>query len=150
MANVIFNSFKQRLFTNGVSALNWTNPGTTVNVMLMGSAFDANVNADTQVFRADIAGWEIAAGGNYATGGALLPGKSSSINTATDTITLTASNVVWANSTITNARYAVLYISTGSAATDILIAAYDFGTNKSSSNDNFTFTINASGLLTIA
>lgn len=148
MPNVVFNSFKSRLFSNGLSGLNWTNPGTTVNVMLMKSTYTPD--EDNQEFRSQIASEEIAAGGGYTVGGQVLPGKSLSVNPTTNAVTLTASNVTWSNSTITNARHAVLYISTGNAATDVLIAAYDFNVNKSSSNDNFTFTINASGLLVLS
>lgn len=141
MANVIYNKFKQELLSSGV--FSWT--ANTIKVILMSNAFTPN--ADTQNFYSDISANEIATGGNYTTGGQALTGKTVTRNDGTDQITITASNVVWASSTITNARYAVLFRDTGVAGTSPLIAAYDFGADKSSSNDNFTFTINASGLL---
>ena len=151
MANVIYNSFKLKVFTNGVNGLNWTDPGTEVRVMLMANTYTPN--EDTHTLRSEIKTNEISTGGNYTRGGAILPTKSTSVNTATNTITLTAASVTWASSTITNARYAVLYIptsGTGDSSEGPLIACYDFGVDKSSSNDNFTFIPNASGLLTLS
>lgn len=147
MANTIYNSFKSRLFTNGVNSLNWTDPGTTVKVMLTTNSYVPN--EDTHQFRSAVTN-EIPNGGGYTTGGMTLPGKSLAVNTTSNTVTLNATTATWANSTITNARYAVLYVDTGNAATDILIAAFDFGVDKSSSNDNFSFVPNASGLLVLS
>lgn len=145
MANVIYNSFKRRLFENGVSALNWTS-NSSVKVMLTTNSYVPN--EDTHEFRSSVTN-EIPAGGGYTTGGMVLPGKSVSVNTTSNAVTLSATTATWANSTITNARYAILYIDNGNISTDVLIAAYDFGVDKSSSNDNFSFVPNASGLLVL-
>ena len=146
MPNVIYNNFKRRLFLNGVNSLNWTDPGTTVRVMLTTSSYVPD--EDNHEFRSSVTN-EIPNGGGYTTGGMILPGKSLSVNTTSNAVTLNAGTATWTSSTITNARYAILYIATGNAATDVLIAAYDFGVDKSSSNDNFSFVPNASGLLVL-
>ena len=146
MANVIYNNFKRRLFANGVASLNWTDPGTTVKVLLTTNSYVPN--EDTHEFRSSVTN-EIPNGGGYTSGGMVLPGKSLAVNNTSNAVTLNATTATWANSTITNARYAVLYIDTGNVATDILIAAYDFGVDKSSSNDNFSFVPNASGLIVL-
>lgn len=50
---------------------------------------------------------------------------------------VTATDTTWASSTIT-ARYAVVYLDTGTPSTSTLICYVDFGENKTSEGDNFT------------
>ncbi len=150
MANVIFNKFKHELFLNGLVA--WTgnadgsssNGGGTFKVALMSNAYTPN--SDTQNFWNQISSQEVT-GAGYTAGGITLTSKTATRNDGTDQITLDAADVSWPNSTITNARHAVVYRDTGTPSTSYLVAAYDFGVDKSSSNDTFTFTINAAGLI---
>lgn len=60
-----------------------------------------------------------------------------------------AADTVWSTSTIT-ARYAVIYVSTGTDSTSPLLAYVDFGENKSSSGDNFTIQWDSQGILFVA
>lgn len=85
-------------------------------------------------------------GTGYTAGGATLASKT--VSTSGTTVTVDAADPAWSSSTIT-ARYGVLYKSTGTAATSPLIGLYDFGSDYISTNGTFTFTVNASGLLTI-
>ena len=90
---------------------------------------------------------EHGATGNYATGGAsitkanMAPTDDDTNNWAYFDIT---EDVTWASSTIT-ARYATLYNDTH--ATKGLICQFDFGSDKSSSNGNFTIQFNANGVI---
>jgi hypothetical protein len=61
--------------------------------------------------------------------------------------TLTCDPQTWGSSTIT-ARYAVFYEDTGTGSTSALICYWDFVSDQSSSNGNFTLTPGASGLVT--
>jgi hypothetical protein len=70
-------------------------------------------------------------GTNYTAGGSTLSGV-----TLTETggvVSFTASNITYAQSGtgFSNARYAILYKSTGVAGTSSLIGYYDFGSNQS-------------------
>jgi len=60
-------------------------------------------------------------------------------------IKLDADDVSWASSTIT-ARYAVIYVDTGTTSTSALIVLINFGEDKSSSNGTFQITFDADGI----
>jgi len=113
-------------------------------VMLVTSTYTP---ATTHNFRSDVTN-EVA-GTGYTAGGK-----------TTGTITVTEDDggnkayidcpdIVWGASTIT-ARAAILYKDTGVAATDILVAYYDFGSDQSSRSGDFTLSINANGLLDVS
>ena len=113
--------------------------------MLVTSAYTPNI--DTHAFRSAVTG-EVS-GTNYTAGGKALTTKSVTQDNTGDAAVFDADPVTWASSTIT-ARGAVLYKDTGNAATDNLIAYFDFGTDETSSNGDFTITWNASGILTLS
>lgn len=86
-------------------------------------------------------------GTGYTAGGATLSNKGASYNSGTNTWTFTADPAVWSGSTIT-ARYAVVYVSTGSGSTSPLICYIDFGADVSSTGAAFTITF-SSGVFTV-
>jgi hypothetical protein len=75
-------------------------------------------------------------GTGYTAGGITLTSPTVTYDTASDQVRLDAADVSWTSSTIT-ARYAVVYKSTGSAATSPLICYFDFGSNQSTTNGTF-------------
>jgi len=85
-------------------------------------------------------------GSAYTAGGAVLTGATATIDTSNDLVTLDATDLTWATSTIT-ARNAVLYDST--ITNKNLIACFQFTEDKSSANGDFTIQWNASGLMTL-
>lgn len=93
---------------------------------------------------------EVAAAGNYATGGesvtpgAMAPADVDGSDYAHFDIT---EDIVWTTATIT-ARYGVLLNDTH--ASDALICYFDFGTDKTSTADDFTLAFHGSGLFSIA
>lgn len=102
-------------------------------------------NKDTHDFFNDITN-EVS-GTGYTAGGATLGSVTWTYNSGTDTWTLDAADVSWATSTITNARYGILYDSTpGTSATNPLIGYIDFVTDQSSVGAAFTVSWNASGI----
>jgi hypothetical protein len=74
-------------------------------------------------------------GTGYTASGATLGTKT--ITFVTSSVFFGAANVTWANSTIT-ARYAVIYKVGSSPATSPLFGYIDFGSNKQSSDGDFT------------
>lgn len=88
-------------------------------------------------------------GTGYTAGGATLASKTVTYTAGTNTQAFDAADTTWPASTIT-ARYAIVYESTGTAATSALIGYVDFGADVSTTADTFTITWGAGGLFTIA
>ena len=70
------------------------------------------------------------AGTAYTAGGKIVTSVAATL--ASHVIKIDADDVEWATSTIPNARIGVLYVNTGSSATDVLIGFVDFGEDLSS------------------
>ncbi len=138
MASVIYNTFKQRLMTGEVDM-----DTDSIYCALFPVAYSPNI--DTQSVWSDVSASECAAGSGYVAGGTILTGVTVMKNLTTDKGIFDANDVTWANSTIT-ARYAVLYKS-ATPTTSWLIAAFDFGADKSSSSGDFTIMWNANGII---
>lgn len=81
---------------------------------------------------------------NYTAGGVTL--TCSAPTTSTNETRMDAADAVWTNVTFT-ARYAVIYKSTGTAATSPLIAYIDFGADQTVSGANFTIVFDAVGVI---
>jgi hypothetical protein len=141
MANVVYNSYKQKALNGGAIDLDTD----AIGVALVLSGYTPNI--DTHDFFDDIT--NEASGAGYAAGGITLSGTTVYMNTTSDLAMFDAADVTWATSTIT-ARGAVLYKRTGTAGTSPLIAYFDFGSDQVSSAGNFTIQWNAGGLLTLA
>ena len=103
--------------------------------MLVTSSYTPN--KDTHTKRSDVTN-EIS-GTGYVTGG-----KSTVVtvtnNTSLDRIEIAFSDISWPSATLTSAA-AVIYKTTGTAATDNLVAYLDFGGNVSSTNGTFNVDI---------
>jgi hypothetical protein len=84
-------------------------------------------------------------GTNYTAGGKLMGQGTVTYDGANDRGVLDAPNTTWPLSTIT-AKYGICYKVTGV----YLCFCFDFGSNKSSSNGDFTLNYNAVGILTLA
>lgn len=96
-------------------------------------------NKGTHTKRSDITN-EVS-GTGYSAGGTTV---TCTVNkdTGNHKITYTFSNPSWASSTITAARYLVIYKSRGGASSaDELVCVIDFGADVSSSNGTFSVTI---------
>ncbi len=117
---------------------------TTLKCLLCTSSYTPA--QDTHDYHDDITN-EVAATGNYSTGGVIM--TTTTVGSTARVTTVDATNTTWASSTIT-ARYAVIYDYTGGAsATNALVAYVDFGENKSSENGTFEIQWNASGIFTV-
>jgi hypothetical protein len=114
--------------------------GSTVKIALLTSAHTPN--QDTHEFFSDISPNQVAAGGGYTAGGEVLTKIDASYDAATNTTILDANDVTWSASTIT-ARYAVIYIDTGTPATSALLGYITFDAEQASANGNFVVEFNA-------
>ena len=116
----------------------------TINLMLCTSAYVPD--QDAHIYKSSITNEVVGTG--YTAGGATLTTKTMTYDSATNTITLDADDVVFASSTIT-ARYAVVYDATGTDSTSTLLGYIDFGADQTSSAGSFTITWDAAGIFAI-
>lgn len=117
----------------------------TVKVALATSSYTPN--QDTHDYFNDITN-EVT-GTGYTAGGATLASKTVTYTAGTNTQAFDAADTSWTSSTIT-ARYAIIYVDTGTASTSPLIGYVDFGADVVSSSGTFTIQWSASGLFTIS
>lgn len=139
MADVIYNGFKGSLLNVDIDLL-----VDTIKVALVTSAYTPN--QDTHLDFADVTN-EVT-GTGYTAGGATLGTKAVTVDTTDNEGVFDAADVTWASSTIT-ARGAVLYMSTGTAGTSLLICYLDFGTDQTSTAGDFTIAWNAEGIINL-
>jgi hypothetical protein len=127
-------------------SLVWLNSaGSTVKVALCTSTYSPN--QDTHNDFADITN-ELSTANGYTAGGATLTKVDAAYDAGTNECRLDASDTVWSNTTIT-ARYAIIYIDTGTAATSSLLGYVDFGADQTTVAGDFTITWAATGVLKI-
>lgn len=86
---------------------------------------------------------------NYTAGGATLGTKTVTLDTTNNRLELDAADTSWSNVSFT-ARYAVIYKSTGTASTSVLLGYVDFGGDETVSSGTFTITWDAEGILQIS
>lgn len=118
----------------------------TIKMALFTSAHAPDQDAD-QYYDAANGMTEVAAAGNYATGGATLTSPAFSYTANTNVWAFTSDAASWASSTIT-ARYAIIYDSTP-AANKPQLCYIDFGADVTSTNGTFSVTPAAGGWFTV-
>jgi hypothetical protein len=113
MASVIYDSFLSDVFAGSCTT------ASTYKAMLVSSAYteDRGAHSKRSSVTSEVTGTGYTAGGVTVT-------LSASLNTTSHVLTLTIPAVSWASSTIT-ARKLIIYKSTGTAATDNLVACID-------------------------
>ncbi len=85
-------------------------------------------------------------GSGYIAGGKTLTGVAVSQDNTNDRAVMVADNVVWSVAAFT-ARGAVVYKSTGNAATSPLVAFIDFGEDRPVSGQDFSIVWHQDGIL---
>jgi hypothetical protein len=139
----IYNFFKKCLFDHTV-AINLKAGADTIKCALLTSSYTPNI--DTHDYWDDVSANEVS-GTGYTPDGETLANQAVTQDNTNDRAVFDADDVTWSSSTIT-ARYAVLYKYTGTPATSPLICYFDFTSDKSSSNADFTIQWNAVGIMT--
>ena len=140
MADVIYNSFKQKIMDGSIDL-----DTDTIKVALVTSAY--TVSQDDHEDYADITN-EVS-GTGYTAEGATLASKTVTKDNTDNEGVFDAADVTWAGSTIT-ARGAIVYKYSGTAATSWFICYFDFGADKTSTAGDFKITWNAEGILNIS
>lgn len=89
-------------------------------------------------------------GTNYTAGGSTL--ASVTLGESGGTVTFDAADVTWAQSGsgFTDARYAIIYKSTGTPATSTLLCYIDLGADKGNVDGDLVLSFNESGIATWA
>lgn len=113
----------------------------TIKVMLATSSYTVNKNAHD--YRNDITN-EVSVTG-YTAGGVTLANSTITLNN--NIITIDGDDVSWSITGTLTARYAILYVSTGDSATDLLLGYVDFGADVTAIDGAFKITWNANGIL---
>jgi len=139
MANVIYNSFKQKIMDGSIDLEN-----DTIKVALVTSSYTPD--QDNHEDFADITN-EVS-GTGYTAGGATLSNVSVTKDNTDNEGVFDADDVTWSNSTIT-ARGAVVYKDSGTPATSWLICYIDFGSDYSSVAGDFKIAWNSEGIVNI-
>jgi hypothetical protein len=141
MANLVYNAYKSRVLGTGTPI---DLDSDTIKIALLTSSYTPTAEHD---FFDDCSAYEVAASGTYSAGGATLSVTITQDDTDDEGV-FDATDVSFTSATIT-ARYAVIYKSTGTAATSPLVCLIDFGSNQSSSAGTFTITFASEGILNI-
>jgi hypothetical protein len=127
MASVIYDSFLGDVFAGNCTT------ASSYKAMLVTSAYAEDRGAHSR--RSSVTS-EVT-GTNYTAGGVALA-LSTTLNTTAHTLTLTIPTVSWASSTIT-ARKLIIYRTTGTAASDNLVACIDNGSDLVSTASTMTW-----------
>lgn len=135
-----YNSYKKALFDKSIDHTN-----DTLKVALTTSSYTPNI--DTHDNFDDITN-EVT-GTGYTAGGFTLAGKFTQVDTTDNEGVFDANDLTNTTTTISNARYAILYKDTGVASTSLLIGYWDLEQNYSSIGGDFSFNWNAEGILNI-
>jgi len=130
MASLIYNSCLNDMATGAIDF-----DTDTFKIMLVTSSYTPN--KDTHTKRSNVTN-EIT-GTGYTSGGTTTTVTVTN-DTANDRIDIDFSDVSWTSATLTAAA-AVIYKSTGTAASDNLVAYLDFAGNMISTNGTFTVDI---------
>ena len=139
MADVIYNAFKKNIMNGGIDL-----DTDTIKVMLVTSSYTPD--QDTHEDRADVTN-EVSGTGYTAGGAEITTGAVTADNTDNEGV-YDGDDVTWTSATVT-ARGAVIYKSTGTAANDLLVCYFDFGSDQSSSAADFTLSWNAEGIINL-
>lgn len=139
MADVIYNSFKQKIMDGSIDL-----DTDTIKVALVTSSYTPS--QDDHEDYADITNEVVGTG--YTAEGATLANAAVTKDNTNNRGVFDADDVTWSGSTIT-ARAAIVYKDSGTAATSWFIAYFDFASDKTSTAGDFTIAWNANGIVNL-
>ena len=147
MASGFYNSFFSALYRAQIDF-----SAVTLKVALVSASYVFDENArDSDEFFSDISG-EIS-GTGYTAGGAALANvtvNDAAPGVGNNRVFVDADNALWASTTLSGVRGAVLYVDTGTPSTSRLIRYLDFGTDQSSAGTPFEVRFSQLGILDMA
>lgn len=145
MANLIFNYFKKAVL-QGTWNIGANSP--PIYCALVNNSYSPNI--DTDLFVGQFIGTYEVAGSGYTAGGKAVSSPNIQQDDTLNQGVLQATDIMWANVSVT-ARGAVLYGSSGAGfAADPLIAYIDFVTDQAAVNGTFLIDWAAAGVLAIS
>lgn len=139
MANVVYNAFKKNIMNGGIDL-----DTDTIKVAIVTSSYSPD--QDAHEYFDDVTN-EVTSD-NYTAGGAELANKAVTQDNTDNEGVFDADDASWTGVTFT-ARGAVIYKSTGTAATSPLIAYIDFGEDLSPSAQDFTIQWGTEGIVNL-
>lgn len=141
MTNALYNGYKTAAMKGLIAPLT-----DTIKIALLTSSYTPDI--DNHKNFSDVVAQE-SSGTGYATGGNTLGSVTVTEDDVNDRAVLDAADTQWTTSTIANARYAVIYKSTGNNSTSTLIGYIDLLATKSSVGDTFYIQFDALGIFTL-
>ena len=142
MASGLYQAVKQSIWDRSIHS--GVDIDTDSLKLLLASA-DQSGNLNTHQDRADVT--QEVTGTNYSAGGVAVSGVT--VTASAGTVTIDATDVTFSNVTIAAIRGSILYKSSGTDTTDLLIAWHDHGAQSVTTAD-YIVQWNASGLWTMA
>ncbi len=137
--NVVYNEFLYQLLSQSIDLAN-----DTIEVALVAPTYTPDKD---HVYWGDIDANEVT--GTGYTGSITLENVVITKQDAFDNTKISADDVTWASVSVT-ARYAVVFKDSGDPATSPLILAYDFTTDQTSINGNFSIQWSDNGVATLS
>lgn len=113
----------------------------TLKAMILGSGYTPDF--DAHEFRSSVSS-EVS-GAGYTAGGITLTGVTFALDATNHWVKIDANDADFGTVTFSNGTQMVIYVSTGSAATDILVSRHTF-TSASPSAVNFKYEFAANGI----
>lgn len=113
----------------------------SLGAMLVTSSYTPNF--DTHEFRADVTN-EVS-GTGYSAGGIALSGEGITLDTSANRLKIDANDADFGTLTVSGIVGLVIYVVTGSSATDNLVSFHSFS-SQSPSGVNFTYAFHADGI----
>jgi hypothetical protein len=143
MASLLKHHTWQELVLKGTITVDWDTDD--IKVMLLDDTLEPDETTDDYI--ADVDTNEIS-GGGYTAGGAAI--DNISVTRSVGVTTVDGDDVTWEQngSGFTDARYAVVYKNTGSAATSPILLHIDLGTDQSNVAGDFQLRWHANGIFT--
>ena len=140
ITSTTYNSYKKALLDKVIDHTN-----DTIKIALLSSSYTPNY--DTHTVFDDLTN-EIS-GTGYTAGGFSLAGMSTSQDNTDDEGVWDATDNTNSTTTISSARYAVIYQDTGDTSTSRLMICYDLGADFSSVGGDFSFLWNSEGIINV-
>jgi hypothetical protein len=133
------------IYTNfkvGLGGATWNMGSNTFKIILLNDSHTFNA---AHVYYSDVIANELAASGNYATGGATI--ASPAWTAVSTTAKWDATDPYWSSATF-SAYFAAIYDDT--LASDPLVCSFGFGGVQTVSSGTFTVQFNASGIMVLS
>lgn len=115
----------------------------TVKAMLLTDSYVVDL---TDQYRADVTASEVT-GTGYTAGGVAVTGLAVTRDDANGRLVVVLDDVSFGTIDVANIGAIVLYVDTGSSATDVLIGIDVFGTTSATGSDTYTYLVNTDGFM---